>query len=431
MDCARIGRLGKRRLAKESKKLKKFLLLSLLALSFAACENTKDDLEDLSNSFVEEAPDIVKEYGFVLNDFEVTRDTVQPGDTFGGILNENGVSQNKIFEVATTYKDSFDVRRLGVGKPYTLLNSKDSLNQTQVFIYEKNKVDYVVIDMRDSLSVSNYKKPVNYVQKEASGIITSSLSETMAENNLSPYMTDRLANIYAWTVNFFKLQAGDNFKVIYSEKFINDTIPAGLHEIEAVYFEHRGKPLYAFNFKPEIDSTNTVSDFYDETANNLRRAFLKAPVKFSRISSRYNLNRRIAYYGYRKRPHKGTDFAAPIGTPILATADGIVNKSERRGGNGNYVKIKHNGTYETQYLHMRKRNAKVGDFVRQGDVIGWVGMTGNSGGPHVCYRFWKNGAQVDPFLQDLPASKPLDSSYHEPYFKFISPLKVQLDCISY
>lgn len=411
--------------------MKKLLLLSLLALSFTACEDTKDDLDDLTNSFVEEAPPIVKEYGFVLNDFEVTRDTVQQGDTFGGILNENGVSQNKIFEVATVYKDSFDVRRLGVGKPYMLLNSKDSLNQTQVFIYEKNKVDYVVIDMRDSLSVSNFKKPVSYIQKEASGIITSSLSETMADNNLSPYMTDRLANIYAWTVNFFKLQAGDNFKVVYTEKFINDTIPAGLHEIEAAYFEHRGKPLYAFNFKPEVDSTNTVSDFYDESANNLRRAFLKAPVKFSRISSRYNLNRRIAYYGYKKRPHKGTDFAAPMGTPILATADGIVSKSERRGGNGNYVKIKHNGTYETQYLHMRKRNAKVGDFVRQGDVIGWIGMTGNSGGPHVCYRFWKNGVQVDPFLQDLPASKPLDASYHESYYKFITPLKNQLDCILY
>ena len=410
--------------------MKKYFLLNLLALCFIGCDDSKEDLDVISNALVE-TPVILKEYGYVLNDFVVTRDTVQPGDTFGGILNENGVSQNKIFEVATIYKDSFDVRRLQVGKPYVLLNGKDTLQHTQVFIYEKNKVDYVVIDMRDSLSVSNFKKPVSYVEKEASGIITSSLSETMAQNNLSPYMTDRLANIYAWTVNFFKLQAGDNFKVVYTEKFINDTIPAGLHEIKAAYFEHRGKPLYAFNFKPEVDSTNTVSDFYDETANNLRRAFLKAPVKFSRISSRYNLNRRIAYYGYKKRPHKGTDFAAPIGTPILATADGIVTKSERRGGNGNYVKVKHNGTYETQYLHMKKRNVKVGEFVRQGDVIGWVGMTGNTGGPHVCYRFWKNGAQVDPFLQDLPASKPLDSTYHESYFRFVTPLKTQLDCISH
>lgn len=408
--------------------MKYLCLLPLLSLLFIGCD-TNSDLDDLTDKTAEVTTPILKEYGFILNDFEVVRDTVRRGDTFGGILNENGVSQSKIFEVASVYKDSFDVRRMVVGKPYTMLKSMDSVPSTQVFIYEKNKVDYVVVDLRDSISVFNDQKPVSYVEKEASGIITSSLSETMADNNLSPYMTDRLATIYAWTVNFFRLQAGDNFKVVYTEKFINDTIPAGLHEIKAAYFEHRGKPLYAFNFEPESDSTNTVADFYDEKAQNLRRAFLKAPVKFSRISSRYNLNRRIAYYGYKRRPHKGTDFAAPIGTPILATADGIVSKSERRGGNGNYVKIKHNGTYDTQYLHMKRRKVRVGEFVRQGDVIGWVGMTGNTGGPHVCYRFWKNGKQVDPFLQDLPASKPLDSTYHAAYFQFMAPLKDQLDCI--
>ena len=223
-------------------------------------------------------------------------------------------------------------------------------------------------------------------------------------------------------------QEGDRFKVIYTEKYINDTIPAGLGEIKAAYFEHRGTPLYAFNYETKLDST-TVIDFYDEKADNLRRAFLKAPVKFSRISSRYNLNRRIKYYGYKLRPHKGTDFAAPIGTPILATADGTVIKSEYRGGNGNYVKIRHNGTYDTQYLHMKKRNVRVGNFVRQGDVIGWIGMTGNTGGPHVCYRFWKNGKQVDPFKQDLPMSKPLEEKYKEDYISYMTPLRSQLDCI--
>lgn len=411
--------------------MKNLLLLALLSLFLSACEDNNDGLDELTNAVNDVTPALIHEYGFILNNFDVVRDTVRPGDTFGGILNENGVSQNKIFEVATTYKDSFDVRRMVAGKPYVLLNAKDSINQTEVFIYERNKVDYVVVDLRDSISVVNESKPVTFIEKEASGVITSSLSETMAENNLSPYMTDRLANIYAWTVNFFKLQAGDNFKVVYTEKFISDTIPAGLHEIKAAYFEHRGKPLYAFNFRPEIDTTNIVSDFYDEKAENLRRAFLKAPVKFSRISSRYNLNRRIAYYGYKRRPHRGTDFAAPVGTPILATADGIVTKSERRGGNGNYVKIKHNNMYDTQYLHMKKRMVRVGEFVRQGDVIGTVGMTGNTGGPHVCYRFWKNGKQVDPFLQDLPASEPLDPSYHDEYFEIMEPLKDRLDCILY
>ena len=405
--------------------MKRLIYFIPIICSLIAC--TQDLKED--TSLVDEPPIIHKEYGYILNDFNVVRDTIQSGDTFGGILDSYGVPHQKILEVASKFRDSFDVRKIVVGKPYVLLNSKDTINTTQIFIYEKNKIDYAVVDLRDTINCYTSKKPIRFEERVASGIITSSLSQTMDEQHLSANMTDQLANIYAWTVNFFHLQKGDRFKVVYTEKFINDTIPAGLDQIKAAYFEHRGKPLYSFNYK--IDTANAVFDYFDEKADNLRRAFLKAPVKFSRVSSRYNLNRRIKYYGYKLRPHKGTDFAAPIGTPILATADGVVSKSERRGGNGNYVKIRHNGTYDTQYLHMKKRNVRVGTFVRQGDVIGWVGMTGNTGGPHVCYRFWKNGKQVDPFKQDLPLSKPLPEEYQLDYFDFISPLKEQLDCISF
>ncbi len=369
------------------------------------------------------------EYGYDLNEFHVIRDTIRSGDTFGAILDANHVTQGEIFEAVSKIKDSFDVRKVKIGNPYVLLNSKDSLNKTQVFIYEKNRIDYAVVDLRDSITTYNDRKPITLVEKTASGIISSSLSQTMDEQHLSPYMTDQLATIYAWTIDFFRLQPGDKFKVIYTEKYINDTIPAGLNEIKAAYFEHRGKPLLAFSFIE--DSIIGITDYYDEEANNLRRAFLKAPVKFSRISSRYNLKRRIKYYGNRVRPHKGTDFAAPIGTPILATADGVVTKSAKKGGNGNYVKIRHNGTYDTQYLHMRNRNVKAGDYVSQGGVIGWVGMTGNTAGPHVCYRFWKNGKQVDPFKQDLPASEPLSKKYQKSYFTYIAPLKQQLDRIEF
>ena len=407
--------------------MKKLILAALtLTLLTTACENTKDDIAE-TNKVVEEP--IIEQYGYILNDFNVIRDTIRNGDTFGDILFANGVSQEKIMEVATKFRDSFDVRKIGVGKPYVLLNSKDSLNVTQVFIYETNTIDYAVVDFRDTLSVLNYQKPVRYEDREASGVITSSLSATMEAQNLSPYMTDQLANIYAWTINFFKLQPGDRFKVVYTEKFIDDTIPGGLQEIKAAYFEHRGKPLYAFKFSS--DSLGKISGYYDEQANNLKRAFLKAPVKFSRISSRYNLNRRIKYYGFKLRPHRGTDFAAPIGTPILATADGVVTKSERRGGNGNYVKIQHNETYETQYLHMKARNVRVGQHVSQGDVIGWIGMTGNTSGPHVCYRFWKHGKEVDPFKEDTPFSQPLPKELHEQYFANLLPMKEKLDCISF
>tara|TARA_R100000353_G_scaffold59254_1_gene46800 strand:+ start:24027 stop:25250 length:1224 start_codon:yes stop_codon:yes gene_type:complete len=407
--------------------LKKFIFAALaIIIVTTACEKPK--VETLAANNITADP-VFKQYGYNLNDFVVVRDTIRKGDTFGDILYANGVSHDKIMNVATKFRDSFDVRRIRVGKPYVLLNSKDSLNTTQVFIYETNKVDYAVVDFRDTLSIYNNKKPVSFQEREASGVITSSLSATMEEQNLSPYMTDELANIYAWTINFFKLQAGDRFKVVYTEKFIDDTIPAGLHEIKAAYFEHHGKPLYAFKFSS--DSLKNVSGYYDETANNLRRAFLQSPVKFSRISSRFNLNRRIKYYGFKLRPHRGTDFAAAIGTPILATADGVVTKSERRGGNGNYVKIRHNGTYETQYLHMKARNVKVGQFVKQGDVIGWIGMTGNTSGPHVCYRFWKNGKQVDPFKEKTPMAEPLSADLRAEYFAKLGPLKEKLDCITF
>ena len=169
----------------------------------------------------------------------------------------------------------------------------------------------------------------------------------------------------------------------------------------------------------------------DENAKNLRRAFLKAPVKFSRISSRYNLKRRIAYYGNRVRPHKGTDFAASVGTPIMVTASGKVVKASYTRANGNYVTIKHNNTYSTQYLHMKKRKVRKGDFVKQGDIIGWVGMTGNTSGPHVCYRFWKNGRQVDPFKQKLPQAKPISKKLKEEYLVHMNPLKIEIDCVPF
>ena len=232
---------------------------------------------------------------------------------------------------------------------------------------------------------------------------------------------------FVFFLDFFRLQKGDRFKVIYTEKFVDDSISIGVERIKAAYFEHNGKPLYAFEYI--ADSEKGIVDYFDDEANSLRRAFLQGPLKFNRVSSRYNLKRRIAYYGNRIRPHKGTDFAASVGTPILATANGTVVKANYTRGNGNYVTIKHNGTYSTQYLHMKKRNVKKGQFVQQGDVIGWVGMTGNTSGPHVCYRFWKNGVQVDPFKQSLPHSEPMNEEDRLKYVKYITPLKKELDSV--
>ena len=404
-----------------------FLLLSI----FISCKQVQTDKE------VSAVEDIVisnelstdKQFGFNLEDYLVVRDTVKRGDSFGELMIKNKVDYPKIAKVSEDYRDTFDVRKIRVGKPYLILKSKDTTEGAQVFIYQNDLINYTVVDFRDSVLAYKDRKRVKYVQKEAAGIIETSLSEAILDQGIDYNVTNDLSEIYAWTIDFFRLQKGDKFKVIYKEKYINDTIYAGAEPIESAYFEHNGTPLYAFAY--ESDSLKNIVDYFDDEANNLRRTFLRAPVKFSRISSRYNLKRKIRYYGYKVRPHRGTDYAAPVGTPIMATADGTVTESTRKGGNGKYVKIRHNGTYSTQYLHMRKQKVKRGEFVRQGDVIGWVGMTGNTGGPHVCYRFWKNGRQVDPFREKLPAAEPLPEEVRQDYFKFISPQKAQLDCIEF
>ena len=374
------------------------------------------------------------EFGFKLNDYVVVKDTIRRGETFGVILERNHIGYPQIYNIVEKAKDSFDIsRRLQVGKPYTLLLAKDSLQTAQCFIYQPSKEDYVVINFEDSITKAyTSKKPIKYVEREASGVIApgSSISQVLDEQGLSQVLAYIMADdIYAWTIDFNRLVEGDRFKVIYEDKYIDDTIYTGVRKVKAAYFEHKKEPFYAFEF--ETDTVKGIVDYFSEDAKNLRRAFLKSPVKFGRLSSRYNLRRRIAYYGYKIRPHKGTDFAAPVGTPIMATANGTVTQSSYTRGNGKYVKIRHNATYSTQYLHMKNRNVKVGDFVKQGDVIGWVGMTGNTGGPHVCYRFWKNNRQVDPFKQKLPEAEPISDSLKVRYLEFIKDIRVQLDNIDF
>lgn len=413
---------------KETMRIGKFVLLTLVSIGFYACGEEKKEVKE-TVEIEAPAPDPM-EFGFNLNDYVVIKDTVRKGDSFGEILQKNNIGYSKIFQIAEKTKDTFDIRKLVAGKPYTLLCTKDdSLQRPECFIYQENSVDYVVINFKDSINAYTESKPVKIVEKEASGVIMSSLSASLDEAGLSQRLAYDMSDIYAWTIDFFRLQKGDEFKLIYTEKYINDTTFVGIDNIKAAYFKHNGEPFYAFEF--ETDSIKQIIDYYDENAKNLRRAFLKAPVRYKqvRISSRYNLRRRIKLYGNRIRPHKGTDFAAPIGTPIISTANGVVVESARRGGNGNYVKVKHNSTYTTQYLHMKKRKVKVGEFVKQGDVIGWVGMTGNTSGPHVCYRFWKNGRQVDPFKQKLPDADPINPVLKESYLEYIAPLKTQIDGI--
>jgi len=372
------------------------------------------------------------EFGFNLNDFNIERDTIKFGDSFGEILASRKVSYTKIYKISEKIKDSFDVRWLTVGKAFTILYSKDSLNTPKYFIYQPNLLNYVVVDFanHDSIIAYNKTKPFKIVNRQTSGVISNSLSETMDQNGLPWELINKLSDIYAWTIDFTRIKKGDKFKIVYNERYIEDSILVGIKSIDAAYFEHEDQNLYAFNFL--VDSSKNATEFFDENGKSLQRTFLKSPLRFSNISSRYNLKRRIAYYGNKVRPHRGTDFAAPTGTPIMATASGKVVKSSYTRGNGYYVKIKHNNTYSTQYLHMQKRGrVKQGSYVKQGDIIGKIGMTGNTSGPHVCYRFWKNGKQVDPFKQKLPPGKPIPKNLNFKFTDYLNPLKTRLDNINY
>ena len=402
--------------------IKKIFKLSILFF-IVSCGNDKKVEPEIIQPKKEK---IIKEFGFILNNYEVKKDTIDRGDSFGLILEKNELYYPKIFNIVNEVKKVFDIRRVNVGRPYTILYSKDSIRKPEYFIYQPSSIDYLVVSLGDSIYAEKKQKEVKLVEYEASGVIKSSLSETMQELGLSPLITNELSEIYAWNIDFFRLEKGDNFKILYTSKFIDDSIYIGLNRVHNAYFEHRGKPFYAIEY--ETDSIRGITEYFDENGKNLRRAFLLSPVQFSRISSRYNLRRKIAYYG-RVKPHYGTDFAAPVGTDIRATASGRVEKSGYTRANGYYIKIKHNATYSTQYLHMRKKGLKVGTQVKQGDKIGEVGMTGYTSGPHVCYRFWKNGKQVDPLKQKLPEAKPISDELKLKYLAYMEPIKYKLDNI--
>lgn len=410
------------------------LLIIFIATIFFSCanENSTNNETGLAESTkikLPSKPKIIKAYEMTLSDYIFERDTVRKGDFFGSIMDRNGVLPAKVFQITNQIPESlFNFTRINVGRPYTILKSKDSIQETIGFIYENNVIDYTKVFFGDSIYAVKGKKPVTIKQRVASGVITSSLSDAIDQSGISYEITNRFADIYQWSVDFFRLQEGDQFKIIYNEKFINDTVFAGVESIDAATLKHKGREFYAFNFL--VDSTINRYDFFDEEAVTLRSFFLKAPLQYSRISSFYS-PRRFHPVQKRWKAHKGTDYAAKTGTPIWSTADGVVIKSEYRGGNGNYVKVRHTSKYTTQYLHMSKRAVKVGDYVKQGDVIGYVGSTGLATGPHVCYRFWVDGKQVDPRNQDLPDAEPMEEKMKPSYFKFIQPIKQQLDDVPY
>lgn len=364
-------------------------------------------------------PEKSTRFGIEIDSFEVIRKTIQRNEFLAGILLPYQIDYATIDLLSKKSKEIFDVRKIAAGKDYTILVSKDSLQTAQYFIYQPNPIDYVVYDLRDSVRVYKGKKEVNIVEKSIAGVIHSSLYETLQEAEVSPYLAIELSEIFAWSIDFYRIQKGDWFKAIYEEKYV-DGEAIGIGKILAVEFNHFDRSFFGFYF-----NQGGSEDYFDEEANSLRKAFLKSPLKFSRLSSRYTM-RRFHPVQKRWKAHLGTDYAAPRGTPIMSTGDGVVVKASYSGGNGNYVKIKHNSAYTTQYLHMSKRNAKVGQAVKQGDIIGYVGSTGLATGPHVCYRFWKYGKQVDHLKEDFPSAEPIQKEYLPEFKEWMSKMQLRL-----
>ena len=408
--------------------MKKLGLLLMMLLALVACNDDEKDQALKEEVKKVKLPPIEKQYGFILHDFEVVRDTIRSGDSFGFIMDRNGVGHGKVFEISETVKDTFNPARITAGKKYMVLKAKDSAKTPQYFIYENDKINYTVVALGDSIYAQKKKRPVTIKKREVSGVIVSSLSEAMETQGLSNILVYELSNIYQWSIDFFKLQKGDQFKMVYHEKYIDDTIFAGIEKVDAAVFNHSDKPYYAFSYL--TDSISGQPSFYDEEAKALQSFFLKAPLDYSRISSRFT-KRRFHPVQKRWKAHLGTDYAAAYNTPIVSTANGTVIASSYTSGNGNYVKVQHNSKYTTQYLHMTKRNVKNGQRVKQGDVIGFVGSTGLATGPHVCYRFWVNGKQVDPYRQNLPSAEHIKDNLKDEYFVYIDPLRKELDEIPY
>jgi murein DD-endopeptidase MepM/ murein hydrolase activator NlpD len=363
------------------------------------------------------------EFG-IRQSFDVVSRRVKRNETFAEILTAHNVDYSDVVELVEVARPVFDVRSMQAGKPVRIY--RDSLATTRYVVYQKDPIRYVVFDLAaDSSRVFEGERPVEVTERRLSGVINNSLYATLEGSGISsrlvPTLASDLSEVFAWQIDFYRIQKGDEFSVLFEERSI-DGEPIGVGDIVAARFAHMDADFYGFYF-----DEGEQAGYYDEEGNSLRKALLKAPLKYKRISSRYT-KRRFHPVQKRYKAHLGTDYAANPGTPIRSVGDGVVLEAQYKRYNGNYVKIRHNGTYTTGYLHMSKiaKSIRPGARVKQGDVIGYVGSTGLATGPHLCYRFWKNGVQVDPLKEEIPPAHPVDAAYREAFLALRDSLMPQL-----
>lgn len=398
----------------------KIFLYLIIILLFIGCS---DKVLDDSESQVEEIT--LNEFGLNTGSLIEIRERVKRNQTLSDMLLPHNVTYGQIHQITQVSKDFFDVRKIQSGKDYILYLQPDSINTVKYFVYQESLLKYYLFDLTDSINVTYGEKEVEVREGEIAGKIYNSLYQTLEELKVSPLLALKLSEVFAWQIDFYGIQPGDSFKVIYEEKHLDGKFMT-VGRIKAAVFNHRGKDFYGFYFEEE-----ETADYFDEEGNSLRKAFLKAPLKFSRISSGYS-NRRLHPVLKVYRPHQGIDYAAPSGTPVQSIGDGIVVERSYHRGNGNWVKIKHNSTYSSAYLHLSKFGQGItkGSRVRQGQIIGYVGSTGLSTGPHLDFRFYINNSPVNFLRQEFPPSKPIDKEYYDAYWEYMSAMKTRLDSLS-
>lgn len=379
---------------------------------------------DFSLVKTELPPEPKVEYGIVVDSMAIYKSTIKPGQVLSKLLGEYGVNATVIDQLAKKSDTVFNLRKIRAGNRYTILCKNDSSQTLQYLIYEIDPVSFVVFDFRDSLRVYSGDKEVTTVTRVVHNSIKTSLWNSIVENEANPELAVNLSDIYAWTIDFYGIQKNDHYKVIYDEMFVEGK-SIGIGRIKAALFNSGGKDFYAFFY-----TQDSIGQYFDEEGKSLRRAFLKAPLKFRRISSKFT-NSRFHPVLKIRRPHHGVDYAASYGTPVYTIGDGVVIMAGWSTGGGKTVKIKHNSVYVTSYMHLAgfAPGLRSGKRLKQGDLIGYVGSTGLSTGPHLDFRVYKNGSPTDPLKMESPPTDPVHSSLMEDYKSRISNLKTTLDQI--
>lgn len=372
----------------------------LIALLLFSCDNSDNKQKSKETKEIKE-PEFL--YGICIDSLDVKLDTIKKNQYLSEIMKKQNVDYGTIVHIERNHKDVFDIRKIKPGHKHTFLLSRDSLATPLFWIYEIDKINFVVFSLTDSLTAWRDEKTVDIKTEQIEGVINTSLWNAIKDANGDANLTMELSDIYSWTVDFFGIQPGDTFKVVYENRYIHDEC-IGMGKILACYLNNAGSKHYAYYFEQ-----NGNGQYFDENGANLRKAFLKAPLNYRRISSTFSNARRHPVTKV-VRPHHGVDYAAPTGTPVVTVGDGtVIEKGWDKKGGGNYLKIRHNSTYTTTYMHLNgfAKGIQKGSKVKQGDLIGYVGSTGMSTGPHLDFRLNKNGTYINPLTFNPPSAEPV------------------------